>query len=179
MYVIKARTHGGLRNDSETHSTDVTGLHSRLCRSCNPVTQSCAFHCHFAHPRAFWLYSYHILFHLMSLPPTGLTMFQYVAPARAVTRVFQQHYLNKQSCGMPAEPVPAQPGVKPHQGLATRVDVGSTAQVRVITFIPWWCYNDMEILSALLALCEGNPPVTGGFLSQRANNEKHRCFICY
>ena len=25
--------------------------------------------------------------------------------------------------------------------------------------------------SALLALCEGNPPVTGGFLSQRASNE--------
>ena len=29
MYVIKARTHGGVRNDSETHSTGVTGLHSR------------------------------------------------------------------------------------------------------------------------------------------------------
>ena len=46
MYVIKARTHRGVRNDSETHSTDVTGLR----RSCNPVTQSRAFHCHFAHP---------------------------------------------------------------------------------------------------------------------------------
>ena len=26
MYVIKARTHGCVRNDSETHSTGVTGL---------------------------------------------------------------------------------------------------------------------------------------------------------
>ena len=41
-----ARTHGCVRNDSETHSTGVTGLHSRLRRSCNPVTQSRAFHCH-------------------------------------------------------------------------------------------------------------------------------------
>ena len=58
MYVIKARTHGCVRNDSETHSTGVTGLHSGLRRSCNPVTQSRAFHCHFAHIRAFSLY-YH------------------------------------------------------------------------------------------------------------------------
>ena len=57
MYVIKARTHGGVRDDSETHSTDVTGLHSRLRRSWHPVTQSRAFHCHFAHSRAFSLYS--------------------------------------------------------------------------------------------------------------------------
>ena len=32
--------------------------------------------------------------------------------------------------------------------------------------------HDMEMLSALLALCEGNPPVTGGFPSQRASNVK-------
>ena len=46
-------------------------------------------------------------------------------------------------------------------------------------------YNDMEMISTLLALCEenppvtgglltlceGNPPVTGGFPSQRASNE--------
>ena len=43
---------------SETHSTGVTGLHSRLRRSCNPVTQSCAFHCHFAHTHAFSLKSH-------------------------------------------------------------------------------------------------------------------------
>ena len=30
----------------------------------------------------------------------------------------------------------------------------------------WWCHQ-MEILSTSLALCEGNPPVTGGFPSQR------------
>ena len=29
-----------------------------------------------------------------------------------------------------------------------------------------WCRYGMETLSALLALCEGNPPVTGGFPSQ-------------
>ena len=29
--------------------------------------------------------------------------------------------------------------------------------------------HDMETLPALLALCEGNPPMTGGFPSQRAS----------
>ena len=38
-----ARTHGYVQNDSETHSTGVTRLHSRLRRSFNPVTQSLAF----------------------------------------------------------------------------------------------------------------------------------------
>ena len=33
----------------------------------------------------------------------------------------------------------------------------------------WW-HHDMETHSALLALCEGNPPFTGGFPSQRASN---------
>ena len=33
-------------------------LHSRLRRSCNPVTQSRAFHCNFAHTRAFSLYKF-------------------------------------------------------------------------------------------------------------------------
>ena len=32
--------------------------------------------------------------------------------------------------------------------------------------IPWWRHQ-METFSALLSLCEGNPTVTGGFLSQR------------
>ena len=35
----------------------VTGLHSWLRRSCNPVTQSRAFHFHFAHTRAFSIWS--------------------------------------------------------------------------------------------------------------------------
>ena len=34
------------------------GLHSRLRRSCNPITQSRAFHCHFTHTSGFSLYSY-------------------------------------------------------------------------------------------------------------------------
>ena len=54
MCVIKARTHGCVRNVSEMHSTGVTGLHSR--QSCSPVTQSRAFHCHFPHTHTFSLY---------------------------------------------------------------------------------------------------------------------------
>ena len=40
--------------------------------------------------------------------------------------------------------------------------VGST----VFKIIPWWRHQ-MGTFSALLALCEGNPPVTAGFPSQR------------
>ena len=32
--------------------------------------------------------------------------------------------------------------------------------------------HDMGVLCALLALCEGNPPVTGGFPSQRVSNTR-------
>ena len=39
-----------------------------------------------------------------------------------------------------------------------------------------WCY-EMEALCALLALCEGNPPVTGIFPSQKASNAALRCFF--
>ena len=53
MHVIKARMARHVRNDSEMHSTGITGLHSPLRRSCNPVTHSRVFHCHFAHTRAF------------------------------------------------------------------------------------------------------------------------------
>ena len=42
----------------------------------------------------------------------------------------------------------------------------------------WW-HHDMVMLSSLLALCEGNPPVTGGFPSQRANNAELCCFLCF
>ena len=35
----------------------------------------------------------------------------------------------------------------------------------------------METLSGLLTLCEGNPPVTGGFLSQRAGNASFDVFF--
>ena len=40
----------------------------------------------------------------------------------------------------------------------------------------WWC-NDIETLSGLMALCEGNPPVTKGFPSQWACDAEHRCCI--
>ena len=52
IYVIKARTSRGVRDDNETHSTCVTGLLSRLRQSHNPVTQSRAFQCHVAHTHA-------------------------------------------------------------------------------------------------------------------------------
>ena len=38
-----------------------------------------------------------------------------------------------------------------------------------------WCQN-IETLSVLLAVCEGNLPVTGGFPSQRATNAGHILF---
>ena len=35
----------------------------------------------------------------------------------------------------------------------------------------------METFSTLLALCEGNPPVTGGFPSQKTSGAELWCFI--
>ena len=40
----------------------------------------------------------------------------------------------------------------------------------------WW-RQDIEMLSVLLALCEGNPPVTGAFLSD--NSSDVNCFLCW
>ena len=40
-----------------------------------------------------------------------------------------------------------------------------------------WRHQVMEIHPSLLALCEGNPPVTGGFPSQRTNNAKFWCLL--
>ena len=40
----------------------------------------------------------------------------------------------------------------------------------------WW-WHGMGSLSALLALCEGNPPVTGGFTSQRASKQGFAVFF--
>ena len=40
----------------------------------------------------------------------------------------------------------------------------------------WW-HHDMEPYSTLLALCEGNPPVTRGFPPQRARNTELKCFL--
>ena len=41
--------------------------------------------------------------------------------------------------------------------------------------ITWWCHQ-MEILSALLALCEGNPPAMGEFPSQRPVTRRFNMF---
>ena len=42
--------------------------------------------------------------------------------------------------------------------------------------LSWWCCNNMEKI--LLTLCKGNPPVTGGFPSQRASNVDLWYFLC-
>ena len=45
--------------------------------------------------------------------------------------------------------------------------------------IVWWCH-DMETLSVLLALYKGNPPITGGFPSQRASDRDLWCsLLCW
>ena len=41
----------------------------------------------------------------------------------------------------------------------------------------WWHY-DIEMLSILPALCEGNPLVIGGFPSQRTTDVELGCFLC-
>ena len=40
-----------------------------------------------------------------------------------------------------------------------------------------WCCHYRERLSTLLALCEGNPLVTGGFPSQRTSDVQLKCFL--
>ena len=35
---------------------------------------------------------------------------------------------------------------------------------------PPWCHDDIQAFLVFLALCEGNPPVTSGFASQRASS---------
>ena len=44
--------------------------------------------------------------------------------------------------------------------------------------VSWRWRHDWETLSALLALCEGNPPVTGEFPSQRTSNLELWCCHC-
>ena len=75
MCVIKARTHECVQN---THSTGVIGSHSRLRGSCNQVTQSRAFHCHFAHSRAlslFYMYMYIYTYKVFHICFSGRSMF--------------------------------------------------------------------------------------------------------
>ena len=50
-------------------------------------------------------------------------------------------------------------------------------QSELILKKPWRCY-DMETYSTLTPICEGNPPVIGGFPSQRTGNAEFWCFIC-
>ena len=42
-----------------------------------------------------------------------------------------------------------------------------TSTLRILVNMSSWWRDHMAIFSPLLALCEGNPPVTGGFPSQR------------
>ena len=52
----------------------------------------------------------------------------------------------------------------------------NSRNMRSVTVLSWWCHQT-ETLSVLLVLCEGNPPVTGGFSSQRASSAVLRCFF--
>ena len=52
----------------------------------------------------------------------------------------------------------------------------STSQWWLHFFIPWWRHQ-MKIFSALLDLCDGNPPVTGGFPSQRPVMRSFKVFF--
>ena len=66
-----------------------------------------------------------------------------------------------------------------HHGLVWARGGVETADITVV-MVGWkqmggkasqsWWRHEMEIFSAILALCEGNPPVTGGFPSERASN---------
>ena len=44
-------------------------------------------------------------------------------------------------------------------------------------FMHWWWRHQMETFSALLALCAGNSPVTGEFLSQRPVTQSFEVFF--
>ena len=49
--------------------------------------------------------------------------------------------------------------------------------IRYPSFYISWRHHDMKTLSALPVLCEGNPPVTGRFPSQRVSNVENWCFL--
>ena len=49
--------------------------------------------------------------------------------------------------------------------------------VHYVTVISSWWRHQMEIFSALLVLCEGKPPVTGGFPSQRPVTQSFDVFF--
>ena len=53
-----------------------------------------------------------------------------------------------------------------------------TAGLIRMTVTKWW-HHDIDTLSILLFLCEGNQPVTSWFVSQRGANMEIWCFICW
>ena len=46
-----------------------------------------------------------------------------------------------------------------------------------VAFVSPWRYHDMKTLSALLAIREGNPLVTGSFPSQKVSDAELCCFL--
>ena len=50
-------------------------------------------------------------------------------------------------------------------------------RMKTFPFHRWWCH-DIEMFYALLAHCEGNPPITDGFPSQRVISVESGCFLC-
>ena len=71
-----------------------------------------------------------------------------------------------------------------HIGLSLLHNVGYVCVGCSICTVPiwlhyrtWWCH-DMETISALLALYDGNPPITDKFPSQRTSNVELWCFPC-
>ena len=59
--------------------------------------------------------------------------------------------------------------------------LGATSDKRksdLYVAIIWW-RHDMETLSAVLALCEGNPPVNGEFPSHRARTANFDIFLFF
>ena len=56
------------------------------------------------------------------------------------------------------------------------LDIALIVVCHMKNIVSWW-HHQMETFSALLVLCEGNPPVTGGFPSKRPVT--WCCFIWY
>ena len=53
---------------------------------------------------------------------------------------------------------------------STSQQLSPRSGIRNILLPKWWWHHQMETFSALLALCDGNSPVTCGFPSQTASN---------
>ena len=75
------------------------------------------------------------------------------------------------------------PGDKPLSeammvNLPTHICVSRPQWVKATLSESWWRYA-MEVLSALLAFCRGNPQVTSGFPLRKVSNMKFSCFLWY